>query len=300
MSADPPTTSAAAAQGDWTVRRVLEWTASHLRQHGSECPRLEAEILLAHARGCDRIHLYTRYGENLSDAERSVMRELVQRRAKSEPVAHLVGRREFFSLDFKVSPAVLIPRPDTETLVVEALERLKQSPTARVLDIGTGSGCIAISIAVHARNCKVTAVDVSPLALEIARDNAETHGVLDRIAFVEGDCLKTLPDHAEFEMIVSNPPYIRTVEIAGLSPDVQRHEPHLALDGGQDGLDLTRRIIAEAPSRLVPGGSLLLEIGCDQRADVLELIAGQTLLEEARCYRDLAGLDRVVAARRRT
>ena len=163
---------------EWTVRRVLDWTTAHLKQHGSETPRLDAEILLAHARGCRRIELYTRFDEPLTDAQRAVMRDLAKRRAKSEPVAYLVGHREFFSLDLRVTPDVLIPRPDTETLVVELIDAARAVESPRILDLGTGSGCIAIAAAVNLPSARVTATDLSDAALAIARENAEKHAVV--------------------------------------------------------------------------------------------------------------------------
>ena len=188
------TTSPNPASDAWTVRRILDWTIPHLKKHGSESPRLDAEILLAHARGCPRIQLYTHFDVEVSEAQRAVMRELVRRRAAAEPVAYLVGHREFFSLDFRVTSDVLIPRPDTETLVVAALDLIKPLPQPRVLDIGTGSGCIAISIAVNAPSAQVTATDLSDAALAIAGQNAEVHGVANRVRFVQGDVFAPLTD----------------------------------------------------------------------------------------------------------
>ena len=184
----------------WTVQRLLEWTTAHLEKNGSESARLDAEILLAHARQCDRIQLYTRYDEELTTPERDHFRELVKRRARLEPVAYLVGFREFFGLNFIVSPDVLIPRPDTETLVMEANEFLKEKPNANVLDIGTGTGCIPISLATQNKTISLTAIDKSPAAIEIARQNAEKHQVSDRIQFLEGGTgcnhFPPLPDRA--------------------------------------------------------------------------------------------------------
>ena len=172
---------------EWTVRRIIDWTTAHLKKHGSDTPRLETEILLAHARGCRRIELYTRFDEVLSEKERATMRDLVRRRAQSEPVAYLVGHREFFGLDFRVTPAVLIPRPDTETLVVELVDVAKPLAAPRILDIGTGSGCIAIAAAVNLPNAQITATDASEAALAVARENAANHKVVERIQFLSGD-----------------------------------------------------------------------------------------------------------------
>lgn len=307
MMSDPEPRSAegsapaagAAAQPAWTVRKVLEWTTQHLQKHGSETPRLDAEVLLAHARKCRRIGLYTDYDQPLSDAVRAQMRELVQRRANAEPVAYLVGHREFFSLDFAVTADVLIPRPDTETLVLEVISLVKGKAGARVLDLCTGSGCIAISVAKNCGAVKVTATDVSAAALAVARKNVETHQVGDRVELVSGDLFAAVPAGATFDVIASNPPYIPAAEIETLAGDVRRHEPRLALDGGGDGLDLLRRILAEGPRHLVPGGWLLVEFSPEQSARLCELARGVSEYDEVRVQNDLAGQARVLLARRK-
>lgn len=285
-------------EGPWTIRRVLEWTTGYLKERGSESPRLDAELLLAHARGCPRIHLYTAYDEPLPEPVRGRMRELVQRRAAAEPVAYLIGQREFFSLPFHVTPAVLIPRPDTETLVIEALSFLKSRSSARVLDIGTGSGCVAVALAVNIPDARVTAVDVSSAALEVAQRNAERHGVDHRVQFLEGDLFASLADDARFDAIVSNPPYVRTNEIPELQPDVRLSEPHGALDGGEDGLDIIRRIVDNAPDWMVPGGALMIECSPEQADLVRELLEAQGTYASAGIRQDLSNQPRVVIARR--
>jgi release factor glutamine methyltransferase len=280
----------------WTVRRILEWTTAHLSKHGSESPRLDAEILLAHSRNCKRIELYTRFDEVLSEEQRVIMRELVQRRAKSEPVAYLVGHREFYGLPFRVTADVLIPRPDTETLVMELLALAKPMKSPRVLDVGTGSGCIAVTIATHLPAASVTAVDISPEALTIARENAEANKVASKIAFLEGDGFAPLPAPAEFDFIVSNPPYVAEGELDQLQPDVRLHEPRLALVSGADGLDLVRRLIQEAPGHLAKCGGLLMEISPEQARTVQELLQTNGRYQNVRILKDLSGLSRVVAA----
>jgi len=280
----------------WTVRRVIEWTTSHLKKHGSESPRLDAEILLAHARGCPRIELYTGFDSLLTDEERSIMRELVRRRAQAEPVAYLVGHREFFSLDFRVTPDVLIPRPDTETLVVELLEIIRGLDQPRVLDVGTGSGCISIAAAVNCPKARFTAVDLIPAALKIAEENARRHLAADRIRFLEGDLFAPLDADDSFDVIASNPPYIREDELSGLQEDVRRHEPRAALVGGDDGLAVLRRLVSEAPGRLVPGGHLLTEISPEQAGDVRALFEATGKFREIGVIKDLAGQARVVRA----
>jgi release factor glutamine methyltransferase len=283
---------------EWTVRRVLDWTTGHLKEHGSDTPRLDAEILLAHARGCKRIELYTRFDEPLTDAQRAVMRDLAKRRAKSEPVAYLVGHREFFSLDFRVTPDVLIPRPDTETLVVELLDAARAVEAPRVLDLGTGSGCIAIAAAVNQPSARITATDVSEKALAIARENAQTHSVADRIRFLQGDLFAPLEAGEQFEVIASNAPYIADHERETLQNDVRRYEPHTALFAGPTGTEILFRIIDGAASRLVPAGALILEISPEQAAAVRARIESNGAYEEVRVIKDSAGLTRVVRARK--
>jgi release factor glutamine methyltransferase len=283
---------------EWTVRRVLDWTTAHLKQHGSETPRLDAEILLAHARGCRRIELYTRFDEPLSEAERAVMRELAKRRAKSEPVAYLVGHREFFSLDFRVTPDVLIPRPDTETLVLELLDAARPLDSPRILDLGTGSGCIAVAAGVNLPTARVTATDVSEAALVVARQNAEAHAVTDRIRFLQGDLFAALAADERFEVIASNAPYIADSERETLQNDVRRYEPHQALFAGPNGTEILFRIIDGAAARLAPAGSLLLEISPEQASAVRERIESSGHYEGVRVVKDAAVLLRVVCARK--
>ncbi|GDY08098.1 MAG: peptide chain release factor N(5)-glutamine methyltransferase [Planctomycetota bacterium] len=295
MSDAPPTPA-----GDvWTVKRILDWTIPHLKSQGSESPRLDAEILLAHARGCLRIQLYTNYDQPLTDPQRVTMRDLVKRRAAAEPVAYLVGHREFFGLDFRVTKDVLIPRPDTETLVVDAIEILKPQAAPRVLDVGTGSGCIAISLAVNCPNAEVTAIDLSQAALNIARANAETHSVAGRIRWLCGDLFAPLTTDTQFDLIASNPPYIASAEIETLAADVRLHEPRSALDGGPDGLDVIRRLIAGAPQYLVPQGKLLIEISGEQADAVTQLLAANGRYDDIAVLKDLAKQPRVVRAVRK-
>jgi release factor glutamine methyltransferase len=280
----------------WTVRRILEWTTAHLSKYGSESPRLDAEILLAHARKCKRIELYTRFDEVLTEAQRAAMRELVQRRAKAEPVAYLVGHREFYGLPFRVSADVLIPRPDTETLVMELLTLAKPVESPRVLDVGTGSGCIAVAVAVHLKSAALTAIEISEAALELAKVNAAANKVLEQITFLPGGGLSPLSAGAEFDFIVSNPPYIAESEFDQLQPDVRLHEPKLALVSGADGLDLVRSLIEESPRHLVPGGGLLMEIAPEQAQAVEQLFLSDGRYENVRILKDLSGQARVIAA----
>jgi release factor glutamine methyltransferase len=302
----------------WTVARILEWTTRYLKDHGSETPRLDSEILLAHTRKCKRIQLYTSFDTPLTDAERAQMRDLVKRRANAEPVAYLVGHREFFGLNFNVNKDVLIPRPDTETLVVQLLERAngmgtgnlpvspegeavkpaKNSAELRILELCTGSGCIAISAAVNLLKSKFVATDISPAALQIATENATQNKVLERLEFREGDLFQAVPAGSKFDLIASNPPYIPDGEIAGLDPDVRDHEPLLALKAGPDGMRLLTPIVEQAGQFLVPGGWLLLETGIEQSALTQHALEARAEFQDVRVVKDLAGRPRVVIAQR--
>lgn len=279
--------------GEWTVKRVLDWSIGYLRENGSDSPRLDAEILLAHSCGWKRIQLYTNYDQPLTDAQRGRMRDFIRRRAQAEPVAYLVGYREFFSLDFEVNPAVLIPRPDTETLVRVALDALKGRTTPTALDIGTGSGCIAVAVAANCPAVTLTAVDISADALETAQSNAEKHAVSERITFLQSDVFENVPA-GEFDIIVSNPPYIREGELAGLDADVRDHEPTHALVAGEDGLDVVRRIVDGAQEYLAENGCLLFEVDGEQAETVAALMSSNGLVD-TRIEKDLSGIPRVIS-----
>lgn len=284
----------------WTVGRLLSWTTEFLKKRGSESPRLDAEVMLASVLGWERVQLYTHFEDEIGEAQRGRYRDLVRRRAEGAPVAYLVGRKEFYSLRFDVSPAVLIPRPESEFVVIEAIEALKTLEAPRLVDVGTGSGCLAVACAHQLTKAKVTAIDLSPKALEVARGNAERHKLIDRVEFLEGDLLGPLADAPTLDAIVSNPPYIPTDDVANLEPGVRDHEPILALDGGADGLEVVRRLIREAAPRLRPGGHLILEIGTAQEASVRELLSDEQVWELRPTIRDLQGHPRVIHATRAT
>jgi len=283
----------------WTVGRLLTWTRDFLKKKGAESPRLDAEVLLAFVLGCERVRLYTQYEEEVADRDRSAFRELLKRRADGTPVAYLVGKKEFYSLSLAVSPAVLIPRPDSEFVVVEFLARFKGSESPLCVDVGTGSGCLALASAHHHKSARFLAIDVSPGALAVARSNAEKLGLSDRVEFREGDLLAPASGEGPFDAILSNPPYIATAVIPTLEPGVRDHEPHLALDGGADGLRVVDRLVAQAIPLLKVGGHLILEIGSDQEAPVRSLIAARPELELAPTVRDAANHPRVIRATRR-
>lgn len=281
---------------EWTIGSLLEWTAKFLAEKSSEFPRLDAEVLLAHSLGCKRIQLYTRYDEVAPEEARKTFRELVRRRVEGCPVAYLVGRKEFFGLEFEVNPAVLIPRPDTETLVVECLRLAKAYSKPRILDVGTGSGNIAVSLAKQLPQAQVTAVDVSADALAVARRNAAKHGVAERIRFLQGDLFAPIPPGEKFDFILSNPPYIAREELPTLPAGVRDYEPHLALDGGPGGFAVFDRLVVAAPQFLEAGGYLLLEIGVPQEQRARERIEAVASLELADTVFDSSGHPRVLYA----
>jgi release factor glutamine methyltransferase len=256
-----------------------------------DAPRLTAELLLAHALGCDRVRLYLDFDKPLGDPELARYRELVKRRADGEPTAYLVGGREFYGRRFAVDGRVLVPRPETELLVEVALAALPEGGAA--LDLGTGSGAVAISLALGRPGARVTAVDLSPEALEVARANAAT--LAAPVEFLSGDLFAPLPPGARFDVIASNPPYVPGGELAGLQREVRR-EPRLALDGGPDGLEVLRRIVEAAPRWLTPGGVLLLEMH-ESHLESLPALCRAAGFAEAEARRDLAGLPRLTVAR---
>lgn len=285
----------------WTIGRILEWTTQYLRADNQavSTSRLEAQLLLAHALNCSRTELYTRYDEQPTEAQRSLLRDLVRQRAQGCPVAYLLGRKEFFSLEFEVNPDVLIPRPDSEWLVAETLELIKEISEPRLIDIGTGSGCLAIALAKRHPTARLTAVDRCDKALAVARRNAEKHQVADRIQFLQGDLFDSVPSGARFHVIFSNPPYIATAQIATLDKDVRLHEPMLALDGGCDGFAVLGPLMEKAPPFLEDQGWLIWEIGSDQEEESRTRIEKAGGWELAKTVADGAGHPRVMKARRR-
>ncbi len=262
----------------WTVGAVLEWTAGWFARRGIRSARLDAEVLLAHVLGVDRVRLYVDYHRPLTPSERAAYRALVTRRARGEPVAYLVGQREFWSLALRVTPDVLIPRPETEALVELTVSRLSALPgPILIADVGTGSGAIAIALAVELAGARIEAIDISPRALAIARDNASRHDVSDRIAFHEGRLLDPVRSRwGQFDAVVSNPPYIPSTQIESLQREVRDHEPRAALDGGPDGLRVIEPLVRQAAEALKPGGMLALETGGETQASHVEALIEAT------------------------
>jgi release factor glutamine methyltransferase len=286
----------------WTVGRLLQWTTDHFKKRGFETPRLDAEVLLAEARGCQRIELYTAFDQVPSDETLTAFRELVRRRAEGTPVAYLVGHKEFYSLSFRVTPDVLIPRPETEFLVIALLDLLKprgHDQPAVIADLGTGSGILAVTLAKHLPAARVTAVDISPAALEVAGANARQHGVSDRVDLLQSDLFTAVPQDRHYDFVVSNPPYVASAEYEQLSPQVRNYEPRGALVAGPRGTEVIERIVPAAAGRLVPGGYLLVEISPMLDLAVQEIVAAEPSLDALPTVKDLANQPRVARARKK-
>jgi len=282
------------AEERWTVLKVIQWTTEHLQKKGFDNARLEAEVLLAQLLGIDRMGLYLNYDRPLKEEERTAYREMIQRRTAAEPIAYIVGAKEFWSMRFKVSPECLIPRPETEHLVEEAVRIGKGlKPPLRALEIGHGCGSVAIALAKELEGAEIVATDISPGACSLARENAEAHGVQGRIKFVLGDLFA--PGEGPFNLICSNPPYIPTAEVLKLAPEVRDYEPLTALDGGEDGLRFFKEIARGASGFLVSGGWLLLEMGQGQAPQVAAILQGQGFVH-IDLTPDYAGIKRVIRA----
>lgn len=280
---------------EWTISTLLAWTGQYFRDKGVDNPRLDAEVLLCHVLGKDRLYLYVNFDQPLTDGELASYRSLVKERAQRLPVAYIIGRKEFMGLSFAVDPAVLIPRPDTEILVEVALARLQDSEATDVLDLGTGSGAIIISILTRCPRARGVAVDIAADALTVAAANAERHGVNDRLELYRGDLFGPVADK-RFAAIMSNPPYIAEGDLAGLQPEVQ-FEPRQALAGGSDGLELYRRIIRLAPGYVKPGGFVALEAGAGQAARIAALADEGRFFTLEDIISDYGGIQRVVVLR---
>jgi release factor glutamine methyltransferase len=285
----------------WTILKLLDWATAYFKSHHIEQPRPDAEILLAYALDIERIDLYVQYDRPLESTELATFRRLIQRRVDREPVAYIVGEKGFWSLDLKVTPDVLIPRPETEILVEVALSIIPSKPlqrTFRILDLGTGSGAVVLALARERAGHCYYAIDCSHSALTVARDNARSHGLDKAISFSQGNWFDAVSDKGRyFDVIVSNPPYIPHADLDMLPQEISRYEPRQALDGGPDGLDSIRLIIEKAATYIIPGGWLLFEIGHDQWASVEQLMTASTAYADVTVVKDYSGLDRVVRAR---
>ena len=286
------------AQDPWTIRRVIAWGTDDLKKRGSSSPRLDVELLLGLVLRLDRVHLIIEGARPLEKAELARYRELHTRRRAGEPVAYLLGQREFYGRMFQVDRRVLIPRPETELLVEVGLARTAHvALSARVLDLCTGSGCVAITLARERPTTRVLGTDVSEGAIAVAEENATRLGAVSNCGLFVSDVFAQIDRRLRFELITANPPYIPAPEIPGLQVDIRGFEPHLALVGGEDGLDLVRRIVAEAPAYLAKGGVLAMELASGQAPEVAALLA-ESGYRDVEIAKDLGGHERVVSARR--
>ena len=277
-----------------TIRYLLQVTKDYFEAQGIDSPRLDAEVLMAHVLKMDRLQLYVEMDKPLNQAEIDLYREIVRRRRNREPVAYIIGKREFYGLEFSVTPAVLIPRPDTETLVELALERIPEGQTGTLIDVGTGSGCIAAAIAFHRPQLQVIATEISADALAVATENVAGLDLQDRVSLRQGDLLEPVGDCDDIVAIVSNPPYIQQATKAELMKDVVDFEPSAALFGhGEDGLDHHRVLISQSLERLQPGAFLMMEFGFGQDTLVRQL--SHDGFSAPKIYADLGGVPRVVA-----
>ena len=289
------------AEQVWSVKAALDWTTTFLAEKNDQHPRRSAEWLLSAATGLSRVELYAFHDRPLSDAERATLRDSVRRRAAGEPLQYVTGEVAFRHIVIKVRPGVLIPRPETEVLVDTVLPHLRsilaEKPDALVADLCTGSGCIALSIASECPGAIVYATDLSPAAVEIASHNAESLGLSESVTALEGDLFAALPDDArgKLDVVISNPPYIPSADVPTLPAEVAGFEPHLALDGGPDGLGIYRRLLNDAREWLLPGGLLAVEL--DERMVRQAAQEAVEWYEDVRVVSDLAGRDRIVCAR---
>ncbi len=282
----------------WSIAEVLEWTRQHFEKRGIDSPRLDAELLLSHVLAQPRLYLYTHFDKPLSQAERDAFRELVQRRARREPVALILGEREFYGRPFTINRDVLSPRPETEHLVDSVREWVSAQDLAapRVLDVGVGSGAIALTLAAELAGAQVVGTELSPAALEVARLNAARLGV--QVTLLEGDLFAPLPKEQRFDVIAANPPYIPRGEKPSLMPEVRDFEPELALFGGDDGLEVVRRLVQGLGARLASPGLFVMEMGAGQWPAVRDLLGAHGPWARLHAVRDLAGHERIAVAER--
>jgi release factor glutamine methyltransferase len=288
-----------------TIVQIINGWADRLKGHEIESPRLNAELMVARALGLTRERLYVELKREVDPKEQAMIESLMERRIQGEPLQYILGHQEFWSIHLKVDPRVLIPRPETELLIEQALYLFSNGPSSghpRILEIGTGSGAIAISLAIELEDTFIVATDISGRALKLARENASRAGVQRRITFVLGDLFGPFGRRGGkggVDMILSNPPYVARSEMESLADEVKGHEPRVALDGGEDGLDFYRRIFGQAPSCLNDHGWLLLELGQGQGTAVLEMVRQCGAFREPELLRDFSGIERVIKAQKR-
>lgn len=280
-------------QAKWTIKSLLEWTLGYFNQHKLPQARLEAEVLLARVLNVDRVYLYAHYFRPVDSQERQIFKEFIKRRISGEPCAYITGTREFMSLSFNVTRAVLIPRPETELLVETALETVRQLEEPRICDVGTGSGVVALSLLHYCPRARVMAGDISEEALQVARKNAHLFSL--EVDFRSGSLLEPFSQENQFDLIVANLPYITDEEYQDLPYGVRQFEPRSALLASGDGLDLYRLLIPQAISLLKPGGHLMFEIGAGQGRAAREMVCE---FAEASIIKDLSSRDRIIKARK--
>ena len=282
-----------------TIGEALRETEATFRETGSPTPRLDAEVLLSHCLGLKRIRFFTHPEQVLDDKALTDYGDAAKRRQKGEPVSYIIGHKEFWSLSFHVNSAVMIPRPDTEIIVEETLAVMTEQPQDHwsILEIGTGSGAIAISLASEQKNANITATDISETALRVAGENARENNVAERILFIQGDMFAPLDDQ-RFDMIISNPPYISCHDFLSLPEGIRRYEPHLALIAGNEGTEFHRRLIGEGLSHLNQGGWLIMEMGTEQGKTIRKYFAAAGYYQDINIRCDYAGMERVIKGRR--
>jgi len=296
--------AATALKQAWTVLELLNWTSEHFRKAGVENPRLNAEVLLGHVLGLERIMLYARFDQQVFEAEKDRFRELVRRRAAREPLQYLVGSCEFYGRQFELTPAVMVPRQETDLLVDKCLEKIGNAESWAA-DVCTGSGVVAVTLAAERPSLRVVAADSSPEAVEVAARNARKHGVADRVLPAVGNLTEPVQGRLPagrkgVDLLTSNPPYVPTAVIEELEPEVRDYEPRAALDGGPDGLDVVRRLVPEAAGILAPGGWLVMELGEGQADAVRKLVrqTGTLAVETIETATDSGGCERIFCVRR--
>ncbi len=291
---------ASVAEKMWTIREILSWAEDYIAGYEVPDHKAEAEYLLSHLLNCKRPGLYLNHDKFLTINEFQILVDWLNRRAAREPSQYIIGEQEFWGLPFKVNRDVLIPRPETELIVEETIKAAATGHAPLILDLCTGSGCIAVTLAKEIPGSRVFAVDISEKVLSVARENAERHSVAERITFLNGDIFEPLNGlNIKADIIVSNPPYISKKMMAGLEPEVKDYEPVTALYGGDDGLDFYRRIISDTPAYLTQGGHLILEMGYGQTEEIEKLIKQNNVFEQIDIKKDLAGIDRVIKAQRK-
>ena len=288
----------------WTIQKLLNWVTEYLKTKGIDSPRLSAEWLLCYVLGVKRIELYTQFNKVVGPEQLSRLHELVKRAGAHEPIAYIIGKKEFYSLEFEITKDCLIPRPETELLVERAIEFLRtRNGEQFICDLCTGSGCVAVAIARNFANCRIVATDISDAALAVAEKNVAKHGLMNRIKLLQGNLFE--PDiaglgPAKFDLIVSNPPYVSEHEYENLAPNIKDYEPKSALTAGKEGLDIIKRIIADTNQHLKPVGILMLEIGNEQGNAVRNLLETAGYFDAVKIEKDYSNLDRLVIATAKT